>query len=108
MQLVAGGEHTCALLNDGNAKCWGRGYAGRLGYGNTDDIGDGPNEMGDNLPAIDLGTGKTAVQLVAGSSHTCALLNDGNAKCWGGGAFGNLGYGNTENVGDGPNEMGNK
>ena len=42
----------------------------RLGYGNTNNIGDGPNEMGDNLAAIDLGNG-TAVQLAAGPVDTC-------------------------------------
>jgi hypothetical protein len=113
VQLVAGtgagghgaGGHTCALLNDGNAKCWGFGSGGKLGYGNTNNKGDGPNEMGDNLAAIDLGTGKTAVQLVAGAEHTCALLNDGNAKCWGHGNYGQLGY-YAKKIGDGPNEMG--
>ena len=60
---------TCALLNDGTIKCWGSGNSGRLGYGNTNNIG-GPNEMGDNLAAIDLGNGKTAVQLAAGTHLT--------------------------------------
>jgi hypothetical protein len=106
VQLVAGGSHTCVLLNDGSAKCWGAGSYGRLGHGNTNDIGDGANEMGNNLTAIDLGAGKTAVQLVAGNEHTCALLNDGNAKCWGSGNLGRLGYGNTNHIGDGANEMG--
>ena len=114
--LTAGGQHTCAVLNDGSAKCWGLSGNGRLGCrfawtgpsGISNHIGDGPNEMGDNLAAIDLGTGKTAVQLVAGVGHTCALLNDGSAKCWGYGGMGILGYyGNRDNIGNGPNEMGN-
>jgi hypothetical protein len=32
--------------------------------------------MGDSLPAVQLGTGRKAVQLAAGSYHTCALLDD--------------------------------
>ena len=95
--LTAGIFYTCALLNDGNAKCWGHGNYGTLGYGNTNSKGDIPNEMGYNLTAIDLGTGKTAVQLVAGQAHTCALLNDGSATCWGYGYYGRLGYGNITN-----------
>lgn len=55
--------------------------------------GYGSNEMGENLPAIGLGTGKTADQMVASVLHTCALLNDGNSKCWGAGRCGRLGQG---------------
>lgn len=32
---------------------------GALGVGDTLDRGDGPNEMGDALPAVSLGTGVT-------------------------------------------------
>ena len=31
-------------------------------------------EMGDNLPAVDLGAGRTAVSVSAGIWHTCVLL----------------------------------
>jgi alpha-tubulin suppressor-like RCC1 family protein len=105
-QVDGGHFHTCALLSDGRVKCWGANYSGQLGLGNTEWRGDGPGEMGDTLPAVDLGTGKTAVQISAGYSHTCALLNDGKVKCWGANAFGQLGLGNYEYRGDGPDEMG--
>jgi alpha-tubulin suppressor-like RCC1 family protein len=39
-QLTAGGHHTCASLETGAVRCWGHGAHGRLGYGNTSDIGD--------------------------------------------------------------------
>ena len=35
----------------------------------------------------DVGTGKTVVDVACGWSHTCAVLNDGNVKCWGLGDF---------------------
>ncbi|MEZ4704431.1 MAG: hypothetical protein R3A11_04455 [Bdellovibrionota bacterium] len=106
-QLAAGESHTCALLTNGQVKCWGRNYAGQLGLGNTSNRGDNSNEMGDNLSAVSLGTGVTATQIVAGGDHTCALLSNGQVKCWGRNYYGQLGLGDTDNRGDGPNEMGN-
>ncbi|KAJ1472093.1 hypothetical protein T484DRAFT_1841694, partial [Baffinella frigidus] len=57
--------------------------------------------MGENLPAVDLGAGRTAVVVSAGYSHTCALLDDATVKCWGYNANGELGYGDTKHRGDG-------
>ena len=107
----------CAILDDGTVKCWGNNYQGQLGYGDPGSVivsgnfvfsnrGDEPNEMGANLPFVDLGTGKTAKQISSGTVHTCAILNDDSLKCWGAGANGKLGYGDVSDRGDGPNEMG--
>ena len=106
IQMAAGIHHSCALLDDGRVKCWGANSDGRLGLGHTSTRGDNPGEMGDNLPAVDLGTGKTAVQLVAGDYHNCAILNDGSVKCWGYNAHGQLGLGDKQSRGDNPGEMG--
>ncbi|MBT3213281.1 MAG: hypothetical protein HN351_01415 [Deltaproteobacteria bacterium] len=104
--ITTGGEHTCALLDNASVKCWGSGGSGQLGYGNTNNIGDGSGEMGDNLTVVDLGTGRTATAISAGSSHTCALLDNSAVKCWGWYGFGSLGQGSTDNLGDGSSEMG--
>ena len=56
----------CALLGDGRVKCWGRNNSGQLGLGDTDARGLAPGQMGDNLPAVALGSGKTAVALSSG------------------------------------------
>ncbi|XXX78160.1 hypothetical protein WMF30_05260 [Sorangium sp. So ce134] len=98
LQISAGLYHTCALLNGGAVKCWGRNTEGQLGLGDTEHRGDAPGEMGAHLPAVDLGTDKTATAIAAGARTTCALLNDGSIKCWGAG-FG-------EPIGDEPDEMG--
>eukprot|EP00438_Fugacium_kawagutii_P034184 Skav233182 [mRNA] locus=scaffold24:196492:198081:+ [translate_table: standard] len=104
-QMCAGELHTCAVLDDGSVKCFGNGGSGQLGQGTTIDIGNQPNQMGDNLPAVDLG-GRKAKQISCGYGHTCAILNDDSLRCWGENYAGQLGRGDTEDVGDGPGEMG--
>ncbi|KXZ42574.1 hypothetical protein GPECTOR_133g613 [Gonium pectorale] len=94
--LAAGAYHTCAVLDNGKAKCWGINGNGRLGYGDTADRGDAPGEMGDSLPYVDLGTtGRKVAALAAGDAHTCAMLDNGGVKCWGFNGNGRLGYGDT-------------
>jgi alpha-tubulin suppressor-like RCC1 family protein len=105
--VVAGGYHACALLTDSSVKCWGRNNYGQLGLGDTLSRGDTPNEMGNNLPALNLGTGKTAAMITAGAEHACARLNDGSAKCWGYNLEGQLGQGHTSPMGDWWSEVGN-
>ena len=48
-------KHTCVVLADGNAKCFGRNSAGQLGQGDKKNRGDQPGTMGDNLRPVDLG-----------------------------------------------------
>lgn len=103
---IATGGHACALLQDNSVKCFGSNYFGQLGQGHTLDIGDHPGELGANLPPIDLGTGMRAKQIAVGALHTCVLLQDSSVKCFGYGAYGQLGKGNTQNIGDEPGEMG--
>ncbi len=106
VELTAGREHTCALLNDSTVKCWGYNGNGHLGVGHTNYLGDDPGEMGDALPAIDFGTGRTAKKIVAGSEHTCAILDNDTVKCWGANFLGELGQGNTTSIGGLPGQMG--
>jgi alpha-tubulin suppressor-like RCC1 family protein len=104
--VSAGGTHTCALLDNGQVKCWGENNVGQLGLGDLSDRGDGPGEMGDALPAVDLGTGRTATAIAAGSLHTCVILDTASVKCWGANALGQLGLGDTVPRGDNGGEMG--
>jgi hypothetical protein len=86
--ISAGRNQSCAILDDGSVKCWGwrsltglplpPAAAGQFG------IGDEPGEMGDALPALDLGPGRTATHLACGYSSSCAVLDDSSARCWGG------------------------
>jgi alpha-tubulin suppressor-like RCC1 family protein len=92
-QISAGSWHTCALLKSGALRCWGEGVL--LGYPFAPTIGD------DETPASagDVNVGGSVVQVAAGNLHTCALLSTGRVRCWGEGAHGALGYGNSFPVG---------
>jgi E3 ubiquitin-protein ligase HERC3 len=106
LSISAGGAHTCALLDNHTVKCWGDNRFRQLGLGDMNNRGDEPGEMGDNLPPVNLGTGRTALSVVAGIVHTCALLDDHTVKCWGYNFEGALGLGDSNNRGDKPGEMG--
>ncbi len=96
LQVVAGGFHTCVLIEGGRVRCWGGSSAGVVGLGNTNDIGD------DETPAesMDIPFPGAAVGLDAGGAHVCALFDDGALRCWGVGFTGQLGNGDFITLGD--------
>lgn len=63
-------------------QCWGRTPNGQCGSGEILTYGDDADEMGDNLPFVDLGTGRTAAALSAGEAHVCAVLDNDDVKVW--------------------------
>ncbi len=87
--IGTGGFHTCALLNTGAVKCWGRNDNGQLG----------DNDLGtDKHTPVDVHTSNVdptplsgVVSISTGGFHTCALLNTGAVKCWGNNGQGQLG-----------------
>ncbi|MDA8594000.1 hypothetical protein N9L85_01360 [Euryarchaeota archaeon] len=74
--ISAGGDHTCAILDNGSVSCWGVNNYGQLGDGTT-------TYRYIPTPTSSLGTNRTAVALTSGDSHTCALLDNGSVSCWG-------------------------
>jgi Tol biopolymer transport system component/alpha-tubulin suppressor-like RCC1 family protein len=89
--IAAGSYHTCALLETGGVQCWGIANRGQLGYGDT--TPPWFTSIDSPTPVDGLSSGVAA--LVAGSNHTCALMEAGGAKCWGSNDFGDLGDGTT-------------
>ncbi|MCS5537426.1 MAG: hypothetical protein NZ770_04915, partial [Candidatus Poseidoniaceae archaeon] len=84
VEMSAGG-HSCAVLDNGSAMCWGKGDYGRLGNGGT---------TSSSTPVyVDLPAGRTAKTISSGYHHSCAVLDNGSAMCWGLGEDGQLGNG---------------
>ncbi|MDP7373809.1 MAG: RCC1 domain-containing protein, partial [Candidatus Poseidoniaceae archaeon] len=71
-------HHTCAILDNGDLKCWGLNDYGQLG--------DGGSSVTTNSPSstpVNLGSGRTAVAVSTDRYNTCAILDNGDLKCWG-------------------------
>ena len=85
--LEAGANHSCALFNQGNIRCWGRNNSGELGYGHRSNIGDDETPLSEG----DVSVGEEIVKVSLGSDFTCALLKTGQVKCWGSNNYSNLG-----------------
>jgi alpha-tubulin suppressor-like RCC1 family protein len=86
LNIAAGSFHTCAVLADQSAMCWGINQDGQLGNGNT---------FMQLLPVQVTGLGAAVVQLEAGAMTTCGLTDNGGAKCWGSHANGQAGDGSA-------------
>jgi alpha-tubulin suppressor-like RCC1 family protein len=86
--VAAGYEYTCGLAADSTAYCWGDNLVGQLGNG-----ADG-SDVPDSVPAPVSGGLKFA-SLVAAHAHSCGLLANGAAYCWGLNGYGELGNGST-------------
>ena len=93
MDVGLGANHTCALLERGEVKCWGDNRFGQLGYGNEAPVGD-PSAVG----TVDLGA--PVVALYVGSYHNCAILDGDVLRCWGLNKYGQLGLGHKDDIGD--------
>ena len=106
LAISVGQQHTCAILDNRTLKCWGANGSGQLGLGATNTRGDDADEMGDDLPVVDLGPGRRARVVSAGRAQTCAVLDDRSLRCWGSNIDGRLGLGDIDARGDGPGEMG--
>ncbi len=87
VQVSSGDWHSCAILDDASVECWGRNSDGQLG--------DGTNIDRSSPISVGLG-GQKAIAISAGSTHTCAVLNDWSLRCWGANGNGQLGIGNTD------------
>ncbi len=79
-QVSAGSRSTCALLNSGDAACWGFGATGALGNG-TD--GGTNNSYQSAVPLRVVGLPASLKQVSVGDGSACALDSVGAVWCWG-------------------------
>ncbi len=93
--ISTGKRHSCALLSDGQVKCWGRNIEGQLGDGSYADSKNTAVFVS-GIPAVT--GGPTAIGISTGAGHSCAVLSDGQIKCWGLNDYGQLGDGTGNNM----------
>ena len=86
LQLSAGGRHVCVLRTTPEMLCWGDNTWGQLG------VGTSQAQYNVAVPVSGIGT---PVQFSAGTTHTCAVFENGSAQCWGSHLSGQLGIGDV-------------
>jgi len=80
--------HTCALMESGAVKCWGHNASGQLGDGSTNSS---------SIPVDVVGLNASVKAITTGTFHSCAVTDNGAAKCWGANWYGQIGDGTTTN-----------
>ena len=90
--ISTGYEMSCAVLENGDAYCWGYNhYVRHLGIGFSCNWQSWANGCNGNyaVPSpslVELPTGSSAESIYVGTTYespTCVVLKDGNAFCWG-------------------------
>jgi alpha-tubulin suppressor-like RCC1 family protein len=85
VQISAGGNHTCALTDSSELKCWGSNL-----YGESD--GSAVDKW---TPSGVAGITTRILSVSSGGAHTCAVTSSHGIKCWGLNSEGQLGDGRT-------------
>ncbi len=90
VKVDVGDSHTCVLFDDGSVWCWGSGA--RLG----DDGGPPGSGSAGRGPVEVFVINNDAIDLVAGSTHSCVIRQNGTVWCWGSNTHGEVGKGNLD------------
>ncbi|MFG1607170.1 RCC1 domain-containing protein [Actinoplanes sp. NPDC049265] len=87
LQVAAGADHTCAVLDDQTLNCWGRNDSGQLGQGSVGVPVTSPQAVP--------GLTDDVIDLAAGGDTTCVIDENLVAGCWGSNSDGQIGDGNV-------------
>lgn len=93
--ICTGIEHACAIVNDGDVRCWGSNWSGQLG-----------NEGDTSRIYVNLGENEKAKRISCNNRHTCVVLFNDQVKCWGDNTYGQLGLGTSAGAGSIAGSMG--
>lgn len=92
--VAAGDQHSCALICPNqpcNVRCWGDNTVGQLGIGSAGGTSATPSNPVTFPPTPFIPSNPPPVAITAGGLHTCAVMQDNTARCWGDNSFGQIG-----------------
>jgi alpha-tubulin suppressor-like RCC1 family protein len=92
--ISSGANHTCAVTQAGDVKCWGLNHFGQLGA-ETAELCVFSLFHCSTTPVDVTGLNSAVVAIATGTEHTCAVTQSGGVKCWGKNYRGQLGDGTT-------------
>jgi cysteine-rich repeat protein len=95
VEVTTGRLHTCALFENGKARCWGDTQYKAVGYAVGGNVGDAPNEMETLVYLPFPGHLPDIVSIDAGHYHSCAIFANAEVYCWGEGNHGRTGQETT-------------
>lgn len=85
-RVVSGANHSCALMDNNNVKCWGVNNFRQLG---TPANAVAFSTLPTNVPDLP----NNITQLASMADHSCAIHENDKITCWGANSFGQLGDG---------------
>ena len=86
--VAVGLQNSCALLESGSVKCWGKNDFGQLG--DDSDVENSPEP-------VDVAGLNDADFISAGLAHVCVITAGKTMKCWGSNLYAELGLGQEGN-----------
>jgi alpha-tubulin suppressor-like RCC1 family protein len=87
VEIECGFRHTCLRTSTNETICWGRNANGQVS--GTDATSSAAQRT------VAFPNAHYAIDLALGDDHSCAILDDKTVACWGAGALGQLGNGQT-------------